>query len=79
MYSGLIALSAIAAVAAWTSPASASEYPWCAYYTGRDGGATNCGFVTYQQCMATISGIGGNCQPNPRYSDARVRTHRSKH
>lgn len=70
--SGLVALAALAAGAS-TSPAGAEEYPWCAYYAGRNGGATNCGFVSYEQCMATLSGIGGNCQPNPRYFDARAR------
>ena len=45
-------------------PASAGEYPWCARY---DWTTTNCGFVSFQQCLATISGIGGRCEPNPRY------------
>ena len=44
-------------------------YPWCTNYGGGDdGGGTNCGFSTYEQCMATISGIGGFCDPNPFYS-----------
>jgi dipeptide/tripeptide permease len=46
--------------------ASAQNYPWCAQYNLR-GGATNCGFVSYAQCQATVSGIGGFCQPNPMY------------
>ena len=37
---------------------------WCAHY-GTQGGATNCGFYSFQQCMATISGNGGFCQTNP--------------
>lgn len=48
------------------TPAHAQTYPWCAFYTGPFQ-ATNCGFSTYQQCMATISGIGGYCQPNTMY------------
>ena len=52
------------------APAAAIEYPWCAIYTGRDGyNATNCGFSTLAQCRATISGIGGICQENPRYPE----------
>ena len=43
-------------------------YPWCAVYTGRGGGASNCGFRTWDQCMATVSGIGGFCQPNQFYN-----------
>jgi hypothetical protein len=46
--------------------AGAQNYPWCAQYNLR-GGATNCGFVSYAQCMATVSGIGGFCQRNPMY------------
>jgi hypothetical protein len=28
------------------------------------GGSTNCGFYSWGQCMATISGIGGYCALN---------------
>jgi hypothetical protein len=51
------------------APAQAEiEYPWCADYSGeRNGGGTNCGFVTRAQCMATISGIGGWCRQNGAY------------
>jgi hypothetical protein len=42
-------------------------YPWCAEYTGRDFSATNCGFMTEQQCQWTISGIGGYCHENLFY------------
>jgi hypothetical protein len=56
-----------------TVPASAYEkpydpYPWCAVYSGAMGGASNCGFLTLQQCMATVSGIGGSCEPNQFYN-----------
>ena len=46
--------------------AEAQNYPWCAYYSGRSGG-TNCGFMTFQQCMDTARGFGSNCQPNTQY------------
>lgn len=46
--------------------ASAQNYPWCAQYSTR-GGATNCGFVSFAQCQATVRGIGGFCQRNPMY------------
>ena len=45
------------------SDAQAQYYPWCAFYSR--GGGTNCGFTTYGQCLATVSGIGGWCQRNP--------------
>jgi len=45
------------------SPANA-QGAWCAQYGGPAGG-TNCGFYTYQQCRAAVSGIGGFCSPSP--------------
>ena len=48
--------------------AAAEVYrPWCAQYTGSRGGATNCGFHTYAQCLATVRGAGGYCVQNPWY------------
>ena len=56
------------ALAATPKPASAEIiYPWCAIYSERTVGATNCGFSTLAQCRATISGIGGMCVENPEY------------
>ena len=34
-------------------------------------GATNCGFLTIEQCRATVSGIGGFCVPNQFYNPRR--------
>jgi hypothetical protein len=48
-------------------PGAAQEYPWCAIYTGRGGGATNCGFVSFPQCLDTVRGVGGVCVQNQRY------------
>lgn len=39
----------------------ADPYKWCA--VDNSGGGTNCGFVTIEQCRATISGKGGSCEP----------------
>ena len=50
------------------SAAAADPYKWCAVYGGKAGGGTNCGFVTIEQCRATISGIGGFCEPNLFYT-----------
>ena len=50
------------------SRAQAQNYPWCAIYGGGSaGGGRNCGFTTFEQCLATISGIGGTCQQNTTY------------
>jgi Protein of unknown function (DUF3551) len=49
------------------SPANADSYKWCAVYNTGDA-AYNCGFVTIEQCRATVSGIGGFCEPNQFYT-----------
>jgi hypothetical protein len=54
-------------LAATASDAKAQNYPWCAHYAGGGGGATNCGFVSYAQCMQTLQGMGGFCEPNTQY------------
>jgi hypothetical protein len=50
-----------------------SNAQWCAEYSGL-GGTESCGFSTFQQCQATVSGIGGFCRPsqynNPGYASA---------
>ena len=70
-------LAAIASISA--TPARAEiEYPWCAQYGGRCGGGRNCGFSTIEQCRATVSGIGGFCEPNLFYPGSPSRTSRSK-
>jgi len=33
--------------------------------------ATNCGFLTIEQCRATASGMGGFCVPNQFYNPRR--------
>jgi len=63
----LFATIALVAIAAVARPAAAIEYPWCAQYGGKDGGARNCGFSTLEQCRATLSGMGGFCAPNLFY------------
>ena len=66
-------LAAVAGVALAPSAAPAYDmpydpYPWCAVYSGEAGGATNCGFLTIAQCRATVSGMGGFCEPNQFYN-----------
>ena len=46
-------------------PAQADPYRWCAVYSAR--GASNCYFVSLDQCRAALSGMGGFCQPNNSY------------
>ena len=67
----LFTLGVFAAVVCFEKPAAAQTYPWCAYYNfGGMGGTQNCGWATIEQCMATVSGIGGSCGPNPMYQPA---------
>jgi Protein of unknown function (DUF3551) len=62
------ALTALVVVAANApTAANADQYKWCAIYA-EPIGATNCGFVTLQQCRETVSGIGGTCELSPYYT-----------
>ena len=54
---GFVLLGLVGALMVLGTPAQAQNYPWCAQYSGRAlGGAQNCGFVSFAQCMATVSG-----------------------
>jgi hypothetical protein len=55
--------------------AAADPYRWCAQDIG-DSGATNCYFLTLEQCRAAVSGAGLFCSPNTFYTgpDAPGRT-----
>lgn len=66
----------LAIAGAMSTHAHAQNYPWCAYYGSIiGGGGTNCGFTSFEQCMATVSGIGGYCARNNLYRPP-VRYHR---
>lgn len=54
---------ALAGVLAPTTSARA-DGTWCAEAGGR-GGYSNCGYYSFRQCLAAISGVGGTCRPNP--------------
>ena len=64
-----IALGAMALGAGLLSACSDSaryRAPWCSNFG--DGGAYECSYNTFEQCQAAISGVGGLCTVNPRYS-----------
>jgi hypothetical protein len=63
----LLALGVLVAASAMGGRAEAQNYPWCAYWHGT-GGARNCGFVSYQQCMQTAQGAGADCRANTQYN-----------
>jgi hypothetical protein len=60
-------LGILAAIAVTGTRAEAQNYPWCADYGGSMGGASNCGFVSFAQCMQTLAGNGGFCNVNTQY------------
>ena len=62
----IFAVASLAAVAEFTSPAAAIEYPWCVQYTGMGGGGKNCGFSTFEQCRVSAMGTGF-CEANTFY------------
>jgi hypothetical protein len=62
----LLALGVVLVSATASTGAQAQNYPWCAYYGNGDRG-TNCGFVSFAQCLADVSGIGGFCERNNLY------------
>jgi hypothetical protein len=61
----LLAITVIysALVLPLTGTAHAQSLPWCAIMN--NDGTTQCNYYTQQQCLQTISGVGGECIPNP--------------
>jgi len=60
----LAGVSLVAALIGDVRPSAAHAwFPWCAQYHDRSG-ITECSFVTFQQCLATVRGIGGSCVQN---------------
>jgi Protein of unknown function (DUF3551) len=51
-----------------------AEGAWCAQAGGRSE-YRNCGYYTFNQCLAAISGVGTFCAPNPYY----VASYRTAH
>ena len=67
---GLLALSAISAVAA--SPAQAGyDYPVCLRVYG-PATYNECTYTTLAQCQATASGRAAECYPNAFYANAAI-------
>ena len=58
----LAAFAIVIAASSFTGSAHAERYwPWCARYNGW---TVVCGFASFQQCLTTISGVGGFCEQN---------------
>jgi len=65
----LASIVAAAAVVGAASHGHAQNAPWCSQRIG-ESRALNCGFYRWDQCMATMSGIGGYCYENYRLAPA---------
>jgi Protein of unknown function (DUF3551) len=63
----VLALSALGLLTSVAPSNAEITYPWCANYSGESSGGRNCGFTTWEQCRATVSGVGGFCARNPMY------------
>jgi len=61
-------LSLTLVILSFSGSAAPAQYlggTWCAYYGGGGrGGGSNCGFYSWDQCMAALSGNGGYCARN---------------
>jgi len=55
----------VAVVALFGGAPARAEARWCASVQGPDGGFVSCGYATWQQCRAALSGQGGICHPDP--------------
>jgi hypothetical protein len=62
----LMAIGAFAAPGA--APALAGGMPFCIKGCDFGGGAGDCSFASYQQCLATASGRDATCAANPYFS-----------
>lgn len=53
----------VVAIILIAGPVQAQNLPWCAIMD--NDGNTQCNYSTEQQCLQTLSGIGGRCILNP--------------
>jgi len=65
MRTSVLALAALVAGLSATPASAAISYPWCTRYANTAG---ECSFNTFEQCLETLSGIGGVCTANPGYA-----------
>jgi hypothetical protein len=63
----LFAFAAVAAASAFSvGPTHAQNYAFC---LKNSPGPGDCRYNTYEQCLASASGINGYCQPNYAFSE----------
>ncbi len=64
----VLALGAVLLASVSATTGARAEGAWCIY---EDWSLINCGFYTQRQCLASASGAGGICVPNPRFAGGR--------
>jgi hypothetical protein len=69
--------AALLGIAGINTHANAANYPWCAR-CAKGGDTENCGFNTFDQCMADASGSGGYCVRNTQYVPSVARSGRPR-
>ena len=72
---GIVAIAVLAPSFAYSYEKPYDPNPWCAAYAF---GATDCGFLTLEQCRAAVSGVGGFCEPNQFYNPRRSAPRRDR-
>jgi len=63
----VMVLSTVSPIILFGTLAEAQNYPWCAQYAKGDDAGLNCGFISFEQCLATVRGVGGFCIQNNTY------------
>ena len=71
MRRAVLALMAVGAFATTdAAPAAAAGMPFCIKGCDFGGGAGDCSFSSYRQCLATASGRDATCAANPYFSQS---------
>jgi len=64
----LVVVGALAAATLLGGWAFDKQGPFCIF----DRDYTNCGYPSYDACMAAARGVGGYCRPNPMFTPDRA-------
>lgn len=75
----LFALGVLILIAGIGTPAKAQNYPWCAHLDFGSDDVVNCDFISFDQCMATVRGMGGFCMANNTYQAPALHPLRQAH
>jgi hypothetical protein len=62
-----VCFAAASITLAYASTTNAQNAPWCAHYDFGSDESVNCGFVSFDQCLGDVRGVGGFCMRNNTY------------